>query len=282
MSEFAPTEKGVPIRYPSTANLMIDSNDGISKSPSTQMSDFTITRSQALLNGFFTRIAVTEVVLNWEEPNIRTGSNDDFSVTKTATGVTYTITLSSGQYTIAQCLDQIVILLNGAGTGLTWSISGIGALCSLTSTGAFTVGNTTLAVDLGLFGGASSTSQYLFGPNLQFYSYLDIVSDQLTYNQSVKDASTTINDHNVLCRWYMAWDTQPQLDAYGFPILMGYTSFSCRRIFNSPKQIRWMPNMPIGNLTFQIYPDGASRVLQQNTDTANPSSLQMTLQVSEV
>jgi hypothetical protein len=279
MTEFIPTEKGTPIRYPSVANLMIDSDDrSLVKYPSPW--NFQITRNSALLNGYFTRVAATEVVLDWFEPNIVTGVNDTFTVVKTSGAVPYTVTLPYGTYTVAQALDALVVQLNAAGTGLTWSISGTGPTTALAATGAFTITLTALSADLSFDPTSpSATVQYVQGPDLRPFPYIDILSDELTYNQDVKDATSTTYDTNVLCRWYFSNDEANQLDKYGFPILMGYTDFSVRRLFNPAKQIKWQPNQPIGNLGF--------RVVYQNTTLPNAfssvsSGFKMTLQVSEV
>jgi len=67
MSSYGP-EKAVTIRYPATANLMIDSSDrNTTRNPSAW--DFQITKNQSIQNGFFTRVGTTEVVLEWCEPN---------------------------------------------------------------------------------------------------------------------------------------------------------------------------------------------------------------------
>jgi len=279
MVDYRPAEKGVVIRMPSVANLMVDSDDRKSAVDPTHW-QFQITKSQALLNGYFTRIAATEVVLDWFEPNISaTLGNDTFTVVKTSGPTTYTVTLSPGSYTVAQALDAIVSELNAAGTGLTWSIDGIGANCSLEATGAFTITETLLSVALAFNDAApSATNSFLFGPDLRPTRYIDFTSSDLTYNQNVKDGTTNTFDNNVLCRWYFAWDNPPVLDAYGFPILMGYTEFCCRRLFSPAKQIKWEPNMPIGNLNFRVVdPDNSPP-----TYTQPKTSWQMTLQLSEV
>ena len=284
MTDFIPAEKGVVIRMPSVANLMVDSADRVNQGNDGPWK-FQITKSQALLNGYFTRVATTEVVLEWFDPNI-TSTNNTFTVVKTAGPTTYTVTVPVGTYTVEAVLDEIVILLNAAGTGLTWSITGIGASCALTATGAFTIPITVLASDLNLVSSVSAVNQYINGaPDIRPYTYIDFVSDQLTYNQNVKDATTNIFDKNVLCRWYFAWDNPPTYDAYGFPILMGYTGFVCRRLFNPPKQIKWEPNMPIGNLAFSVYGAvplsvGTSSDLLSAYDTS--TNWKMTLQLSEV
>ena len=113
--------------------------------------------------------------------------------------------------------------------------------------------------------------------DLRPFRYIDFVSTQLTYNQNVKDASTATIVRDVLARWYFAYDQPPTLDEYGFPILMGYSAFCLRRTFSPPKQIKWESNMPVGNLTFQLY-NSAGELIETEADT----SWQMTLQISEV
>ena len=284
MTDFLPNEIATPIRMPSTANLMIDSSDrsGATTSPW----NFQITKNQALMNGFFTRIATTEVVLDWFEPNVVTGSNI-FTIRNTGTTTKYSVTLTQGSYTVKDCLDSIVTRLNAATTGITFSIVGVGANCALHGTAAFSVTSTdnsgnpvALAFNLGMITDVSTTDAYLFSPDLRPYKYIDFISPQLTYNQTVKDASSDTYDKLVLCRWYFAWDTPPTLDAYGFPILMGYTEFSCRRVFNPPKQIAWKNSQPIGNLGFQVIGNGFNTPLSGTPSVS--SGWQMTLQVSEV
>lgn len=261
MVDYVPIEKGMTIRQPSTANLMIDSFD---RSAGTA-GNFQITRNASILNGFFTRIGTTEVVLEWNLPNVLTGFNRNFTLT---IGVTeYTVNLAPGFYTVAGALDTIVTLLN-AKTGIsgvyTFSISNatgsVGLKCVQygTSTAQSFVFETqkTLMTQLGFTYNIASdyhTVGETGGPDIRIYRYLDFVSNQLTYAQDLKDSSTAVNTKDVLCRWYLAWTGPPNLDKYGFPILQGYSAFQERRLFNPPKQIRWEPNLPIGNLAFQVF-----------------------------
>ena len=64
---------GVTIRNPSTANLLIDSLDRTSG----YSSDFLIAKPNSILNGFFTRLAVAEVVLDWCVANISSQYNNE-------------------------------------------------------------------------------------------------------------------------------------------------------------------------------------------------------------
>jgi len=248
----------VQIRQPAVSNLMVDSLD---RTPydfaagtySTPSSDFTISKNQSILNGFFHRIATTEVVVDWAVPNIQSGAgfnNKNFTV-QVGSGSPATVTLPDGFYTVEQVLDRLVTLLNVAALGATFSIVA-GPPVALSATAPFTIIETTLSNQLELTPGVSATSQIILSPDLRLATYMDFISPSLTYNQELKDAATTVSDQNVLCRWYFAWDNPPTYDLYGFPILQGYSQFVERRLFNPAKQIRWESNMPIGQLQFQV------------------------------
>ena len=289
---FEPVEKGVTIRQPSTANLMLDSADRSSGNAA----NFSIQRNNSILNGFFTRIGTTEVVLEWNTSNISADLANNFitvdlsgSVSGNPAGAT--LVAPTGFYNQAELLDWLVIQLNDLSGGVTpsphWSIQA-------TNNGYYALGPSAdvyaefsgpIADALGLTNGSLQE----FGPtalveaillpdaDLRPFRYLDFISPQLTYNQDLKDNTTSTFARDVLCRWYFAWDEAPPLDKYGFPILMGYTAFSARRTFSPPKQIRWDPAQPVGNITFQVYSNlNTIASLSFNTNWL------MTLQVSEV
>jgi hypothetical protein len=63
------------VRLPSTSLLTIDSEDrnqgiAVNRISNTSPYTFTISKNESIMNGFFTRIGVTEVVLPWTIPNI--------------------------------------------------------------------------------------------------------------------------------------------------------------------------------------------------------------------
>jgi len=290
MVDYVPIEKGMTIRQPSTANLMLDSTDRILATYPTA-GDFQITKKASILNGFFTRIATTEVVLEWIKPNIKSELNNWIYIT---IGVTQKkITIPEGFYDVQTALDAIVEEANSAFPGYTFTIVGDGGetalSCKVTAGGAtqsFTFETSTnLLLQLG-FKPYVAGIVHLVGetgaPDLRLYRYLDFISNQLTYAQDLKDSSTSATVRDVLCRWYFAWDTFTALDGYGFPILQGYSAFVQRRIFNPPKQIRWEPNLPLGNLAFQVYGKFVGSVVEE--DFVNDPGFEwlMTLQVSEV
>jgi hypothetical protein len=248
------------------------------------------------MNGFFTRVATTEVVLEWFVPNITSAlGTRTFSVI--IAGTTFDITIPTGFYTVQQALDSIVSFLNakaGISTVYLFSIvntannganvSRVALKCvnvASTNPQSFTIVETLLSNYLD-FGTTAGSIQSIFAPDLRPYRYIDFLSSQLTYAQDLKDGSTNTQERNVLCRWYFDFDQQTtQTDGYGFPILMGYQPFTLRRIFNPPKQIRWEPNLPIGNLTFQVI-DEYGNLVDNSGNQRLDSNWMMTLQVSEV
>lgn len=304
---FVPQEKATPIRYPSVANLMLDSADrNVANFP--LANDFRIEKTNSLLNGFFTRIGATEVVFEWTTPNI--------SVAQGNQSVSYTVTVGAnpptevnfvipdGFYTVANLLN----FLFGAGgflnaytatTNVTWAVSAspnasANASIDVSATNTEDT-NIVLSGDVieAIFGQARAPLGELdvnldplvnaelidaqFAIDLRPARYIDIVCNQLTNNQAVKDASTATNVRDVLVRWYFDYDTPNQLDEYGYPILMGYTPFYLRRIYNPPKQIQWATNIPVGNLALQLYNDfGELAQVVPTTDYL------LTLQASEV
>lgn len=298
-------EKASTIRYPSTANLMIDSADRVNPATGSYAAqpsafNFQISRSNSIFNGFFTRIATTEVVLEWSEPNIRWDLSNNFIDVATSSVATTRLFLpgmnagsGAGFYTVARVMDAIVAAANTLGTIGTWTVDiTTYAMPALVSTVAFNIRDCPLARQLTFTTSNTvrTTSNLVRDPDLRQFRYIDFISAQLTYNQDLKDSSTAPIVQDVLCRWYFSYDNQTLYDKYNYPIEMGYNAFVIRRLFNPPKQIRWSPEQPLGNIAFQVYSDNGVLVNQFSTpSTRAPSGLilyntnwLMTLQISEV
>ena len=274
-------EKGITIRPSSTANLMVDSADRPNPTTSSPF-DFQISKGQALLNGFFTRVATTEVVLEWCMNNV-----PDTAIVCDISGVNHTINVVGGLYTVSELLNEIVNLLDGlsipkynfsinnaVGGGYVGIFSGAGNLDY-----SFISDDTGLLNRLGIELNQYQPEQLVVCPDLRPYRYIDFVSSQLTYPQDLRDASTNKQVRDVLCRWYFADDGPEALDQYGFPILMGYTRFCRRRLFNPPKYIKWDNTLPVGNLAFQVYGNDGNIV--SSPSNVEDTNWLMTLQLSE-
>jgi hypothetical protein len=280
------SEKGFVIRPPATANLMIDSNDRADPIATSPFS-FQITSQQALINGFFSRIGATEMVMEWFEPNVSTIlGNRTATVDISGTGAnnfsgTLTFDISGGFCTAQDALNNLVDKLNALpGTGTTWQINNILGSVELETTGGLASFQPTKLIEqLGIdYSGSLENFIDVLNPDLRPYRYLDFVCENLTAVQDVKDSSTQLAaNRNVLLRWYFAEDTPEQFDGFGFPILQGYTPFTRRRIYNPPKQIRWEQALPVGNLLFQVY-DPTGKIIPTNVINSN---WLMTLQLSE-
>lgn len=276
--DFVPSQQATPIRNPSTANLLIDSIDRPDGQPS---SNFTISLNQNILTGFFTRLAMAEVVLDWCVPNISAeGELNTLSITIGTN--TQTITVPDGHYTVAKLLPVLVSLLNAAFTTAgTFSVGGgTNGDATLVCTNAYGVNPSKLATALGLVPMITSptSTQFLIDcPNLLPYSYIDIVCNNLTYCQDLKDATTSKNSRDVIYRWYFAWDGPAPVDASGYQIFQGYQPFNSRRYLSFPKQIKWDNIQPIGQLAFQVY-TSADNILDVGT---GEMEFRMTLLVSE-
>lgn len=282
------TKTANTIRQPSTANLMIDSDDRnevIYPSPF----DFQIYRPTSIMNGFFTRIGTTEVVMDWFEPNIseKLGNSSlqiDLSgiAPNTYSGIlTFDI---SGNYTEAQLINLVVDLLNANQilTGMTFVIVQNPTAFGSTD-GWIRFGNTPLRQQAGFWNNEGYMPYFKSiipkNPDLRPYKYVDIVSDNLTYCQKLKDNSTADIQRDVLCRWYFDFDEQNILDSLGFPVFMGSIPFCIRRLYNPPKQINWDSSMPIGNINFSVY-DPQGNIVYYDASYSK-SSWRMTLQLSE-
>lgn len=281
-------EKGTTIRYPSTANLMVDSADRNTSLNPTPW-DFQITRPQSIVNGYFSRIGATEVVFDWCFDNVSSALGNNTFVAVDSSGVTHTTVLPDRITTVAQLLENLVTAMNdqtGAYTNPAWPAQYDFAIIQddgfvFIGSGAvreFEITQTPLSLQLDFEQyDVQDLLQRINCPDLRPYKYLDITSSDLTYPQDLKDSSTQEMNHDVLVRWYFSDDVPEQIDAYGFPILMGYTRFSRRRLYNPPKQIKWDSDLPVGNLRFQVYDEAGNLVTIPDADT----QWRMTLQLSE-
>lgn len=286
--EFVPKDRGVPIREPSTANLLIDSIDRTfnTNPPTSSSANFNISKKQNILNGFFTRLAVTEVVLDWCVPNI-SPIFDNNTLTYEFNGNEYTVELPQGHYIVSTLLSNLVTLLNqqatSEGLALDWRLVGTVPLNGF-STIALALGN-----DVSILPGNLQTQLNLPpGPTTEWpvecplilpITYIDFVCDQLTYNQDLKDETTNLVARNTLYRWVFAWDGPSPTDTLGYPIYQGYQSFRTRRYLAFPKQIRWETNQPIGQLSFQVVASTGELV---PVPAVGEMEWNMCLQVSEV
>ena len=225
-------DRAVTTRPSSTANFYVDSLDKANG----HSGDFIINKNQSLFNGFFHRIAVNEIVLDWGIPNVSSyWNNANIRIENTFTGVVITLNLAQGFYTARQMLGDIVTAANAAfallGDPMVLRLDQIDGSLALVSVG---VGNDPFQVindlprqqlarqlfataQLGTVavpnpapvGPSGFPTLISSSPRILGTTYVDIVSPQLTYNQDLKDNTTAQYQRDVLYRWYFAHDNVP-------------------------------------------------------------------------
>ena len=312
-------DEAVTIRPSSTANFPIDSADRYASynaraTGGSTPYTFSITKNESLLNGFFKRIALTEIVFPYYIPNINS-KTDTILLSDTGGAYTALTIASQGFYSPADLATALEVALVAAGIG-TATVSYKNGVFSFTS------GNpaVTLSFARGNFGGSGARLDEfqlydllnLSGPGVngatvaavslvsgvtrcRYTEYIDIVSSQLTYNQDLKDGSSDPIVRDMIARIYIEDETSPIIPVYKTVApegavmtqdvaIPGTYPFTIYRKFTMPKQIRWDDTAPLGNLTFEVY-DDKGQILSSHLGAVYPDSTmpdwRMTLLVSE-
>jgi hypothetical protein len=313
-------DTAVTVRPASTANFYVSSLD---KGPTEGSGDFTINKPNSLFNGFFTRLAVNEVVMDWGLPNVAAWwGNDTFTVYINNAGTVagpFTVALDDGFYSALDTLNALVTALNNTPAvaaittftvGTSGTQVGLGAGKPFVVTWNSNPALTTQQLSRQLFTSAvlydtftqpvpplaasiTEIATYCVSPAVLGTRFVDIVSTQLTYNQDLKDNTTSRVQRDVLYRWYFAWDNQtgndslliavgpPSVTLQTFPVYQGYRPFLARRNLPYPKQIAWNNTQPIGQVSFQVF-DDQNRLIDTNkfVDGAN-FQFQLSMLVTE-
>lgn len=316
---YSARDTAITQRPTSTAILAIDSEDrfadyveardylsGRNRSPY----NFSINKSQSLMNGFFTRLGVTEVVFPWVIPNINRNTNKiNIEYDVGAGDVTATIEVPVGFYTpsqLASTLESLIITQTGVAAGqfvMTYGVDTTGTLPAQKPIFeyAFTIVGATISFSpmpgdtrrKQLFDILGFTDDNLlqlasgYGTDTfcQATRYIDIVCTQLTANQALKDTMSQPVARDVLCRVYVgdAAGVQstvlPSSPTFCPPGCMPTTIY---RDFTQPKQIQWIPNQPVpGYLQFNVYDDAGYDLTDSAQIWGNGANWSMTLLVSE-
>jgi hypothetical protein len=222
---YSPQEQGVTVRPSSSSLFCISSADRYStiqdrRDLLTSPYRFTITKNESLLNGFLSRLALTEVKFNWNLPNVlvATGTN---TIQITSGAVTALVTVPEGFYTPKELGIYIESSWNTDNSGspilLTYlesqgyytlqaNIATPNDLIAIAPNPAITT-NTKQLYDMMNWAPGSQivnrTTKNSGIVNLRWTEYIDIVCNQLTYNQDLKDTSSQRTVSDMLCRVYL-------------------------------------------------------------------------------
>ena len=319
---YSATDTAITQRPTSTALFCIDSEDrfdnyseGRSNIPFTNADpyDFIINRNESLVNGFFTRVGLTEIVFPWVIPNINARTST-VKIRFTIGGVVQPdeeIVVPIGFYTPSQLAAAVQTQVRNADPSLVAFTCVYGYLNQPLFYYA-----TNTAETIGFIPMTPNSADYEFGPNskqlfdvlgfsaanatlltdryggptyCQSIRYIDIVCTQLTYNQALKDTMSQPVARDSLCRVYISdvnnqSTVSPSSSTFCPP---GCAPTTIYRNFATPKQIQWLPNQPIvGALRFQVYDDSGELLSLTDTYTGlgtslNKTNWSMTLLITE-
>jgi hypothetical protein len=105
-------------------------------------------------------------------------------------------------------------------------------------------------------------------PNFLYTPYIDICSDVLTNYQKIKDATTSAYKlTSVIARVYLAGSGQVQTTAAG--VALGCRPFQLVADLNSPKIIRWSPDVAVPSIDFQVF-DQYTELIPSSEEVVNP------------
>ena len=297
---YSARDSAITQRPTSTALLAIDSEDRFRTYDDARLGglgsrngspyDFTITRNESIMNGFFTRLGVTEVVFPWTIPNINRRSNSIIVGYQVGAGplVNQTLTLPESFMLPSQIASAIQAIVRAydaslAGFTMTYGVQTTGTIPQNLPVFEYKTNNAGVTIGFapippGSYGfdyarskqlfdvlgfSAENTSQALYGMGgttfCQSIRYVDIVCSQLTGNQALKDTMTQEIARDVLCRIYLndagasQSTTSPSSSTF---CPTGCAPFTVYRDFSTPKQIMWLPNQPVpGYLRFEVFDD---------------------------
>lgn len=291
--QFGGEENCITQRPTSTSLFCISSEDrypnlGVARVVTSLSSPyrFTITKNESLLNGFFTRMALTEIKFPWTLPNISASSFTNVIGITCGTD-SAVIQIPDGFYTAPELAASITSIWNAAYASNTIlmeinpNVSDGSFLLTPVTTGSTVavypagVATTPLTLPLNTFqltdmmgftnaNSVPSAFQSSVGsPNLLWTQYVDIVANNLTYNQALKDSSSSQETRDIIYRIYLTESVQSYnypttvaaQDAYFGPLPYGTRPFTIYRQFQNPKEIRWNKQQPIGQVTFEVYDD---------------------------
>jgi hypothetical protein len=314
-------DRAITVRPSSTALFGIDSADRYKDYTAASLGvqtpyDFTISKNEALLNGFFTRIALTEIVFPYYIPNLNQRTAY-INYTENA-GPVQTLDLSAFAPSFQSPAGLASII-----EGLLQIATANGALTCVYSQGRFIIKTNTadtLTFQRGNFKSITTAASglnefqlfdllHMNASNLvpsdtqvsgvsrcRYTEYVDIVSSQLTLNQDLKDGSSDRVVRDSLARIYLEGENDQVYPVYdssanlivpvGNEVIPGVIPFTIYRKFPHPKQIQWNNTQPLGNLRFEVYDDkgeilSAHNLPQFDTQDYTLPDWRMTLLVSE-
>lgn len=248
--------------------------------------NFIIQSPGALIYGYITKIIVSQIQLQYNIPTVNFDINDTFYITLFDTGIEYKIVIPYGFYypdELAAVIQTTIAGIAGLSAAMIDvkfdprigfkfeslstpkkafyfpSLDEIEALPNSTTalvTNALktyrllgmTVGNSEFAEDVGNVTYQNSTEYPIF----LYTPYIDFYSDVLTNYQSVKDTNTSVSKpKGLIARVYLSGGGSVQTTNPASETL-GSRAFVVVLDLNSPKIIKWSPDVAVPSIDFQL------------------------------
>lgn len=319
---FSPQAGVFTQRPSSTALLTIDSEDRFQNYPQERLTlgisagtgynqspyDFTIVKNESIMNGFFTRLGLTEVNFPWTIPNINPKTQEIYvnwcNVGANTSGSTLVTMAQPDFLKPSEIATQLQVQIRAANSNLAnfnllygdppltnvpqfFYSSGVSGLSNVYvsfspmpyNSALYPYPDTTKQL-FDLLGMTAANSAVpptatagVGKPTLcQATRYVDIVCPQLTYNQPLKDTMTQQIARDSLCRLYLGAGNN-----FGNNTLApgdsnfcppGCAPFTIYRQFQTPKMINWTPNQPVAGVLTFQVYDDTGAILSEMCSSA--------------
>jgi len=238
--------------------------------------NFTIQSPGALIYGYIDRIVVSQIQLQYNIPTVCVGRNDTF-VLEWANNLEE-VEIPHGFYYADELAATIEALLAVApfnvlnmdvefvprdgfvftsGNNTNFSFPGPGFLVAA---GYTQLEITKVLKTYRLLGitiqNSETTNQHIQTsydyPNFLYTPYIDIYSDVLTNYQNIKDTNTSVSKYKgLVARLYVSGTGQIQVT--GSTSALGTAPFVMTSDLNTPKVIKWSPDVAIPSIDFQLF-----------------------------
>jgi hypothetical protein len=244
--------------------------------------NFTIQSPGALIYGYINRLVVSQIQIQCNIPTIVPYRNDRFFIGLNSTNVLYPIIIPYGYYTpaeLAAILQTQIAAVPALAAG-TFLVGYAQNAFTFRSTSAVPLNfyfpdtqeilnrpgetNASLKVVLKAYkvlgmtprnafdaGPGTSTQISSNAPNFLYTPYIDFYSDVLTNYQNVKDTNTSVaKPKGLIARVYLSGSGGVQ--GQRTTSALGSEPFVVTADLNSPKIIRWEPNVAVPSIDFQL------------------------------
>ena len=267
--------------------------------------DFTIVKNESIMNGFFTRLGLTEVCFPFGIPNINKKTSQigiEWTVSGSATLHSNVVTMNPNYEFLTP--TKIATELTGLVQIVASDLSEFDMIYGGTpNIPYFTYTTGTPNVQIAFQPMPNGTSNYPYPASTkqlfdllgfttsntileetangqstlcQATRYVDIICSQLTYNQPLKDTMTQPIARDSLCRLYLGdgngfGNNTAETDASNFTP-PGCAPFTIYRQFQTPKMINWnsagKAYQPVpGVLRFEVVDDTGANLTEMVEDT---------------